>query len=520
MIMISSKEKLQAFRLVSLDGSSTPVSDIHYIETRFDHKTQQHIILWEDILSSYKDAIRVMKGKVTLSFLTDDNFEHIKPLRIRAEPDTILDIVISLQAGVPAESSLEATAIQKRKRESAATELGEVTTPSSVEINDSYDHKSFKANMEHFFERHDDVASLIIAGLHLEGTSSNKAAPSTSPTIEENSELMPTPLGTEIQPGGVDNGDVYDQARLGEILGDERDPQGRPKDFDWYLKAANKGNPTAQNIIGYMHLKANGSSQGYSRAIYWFTKAGDQNKAAAQNNLGYMYYRGMGLSKNYSHAFYYFSKTANNGDAIGQSNLGYLYEHGKGVPQNYSTALAWYLKAASQGNAGAQSNLAYMYLEAKGCSQDYCKATEWYLMAANQGNTTAQSNLGYIYSRKEGVSRDYSKAVYWLLKAANQGSLSAQSNLGYLHSRGKGVKQDYPTAISWYLKAANKGDATAQSNLGYMYYHGVGVSQDYSKALGWYLKAAAQGHVNAQRVVGSLYRDGKWAPKRQPEEEE
>ncbi|ORZ28532.1 hypothetical protein BCR41DRAFT_418595 [Lobosporangium transversale] len=449
----SGEEKVQAFRLVSLDGSPIPGLDIQYIEPRYDRSTRQYVILWNDIVFSYKDAMHVKKGKVTLSCLTDDNLVYLEPLRIRAEPDIVLNVVISLQASYLREPYPDSTTAQ-RNEDSSTIELYEATLQSSVKKSNIDDRKSLKA---------DGTASLTVTEAHSEDI----------PSYEESAELMAVPLSGEIQPGGISKGGSKDEANLRLILKDNGDPQDYSKAFDWYYTEANWG---------------------------W---------SGARTNMGYMYYHGMGVQQSYSDAFDCYSTAAKKGNVQAQSNIGCLYEHGKGVEQDYSKAIEWYLKAANQGNAIAQINLGWMYFYGKGVEQDYSKAFDWCLKPANLGNASAQSSLGYMYLEAKGDSKDYSKATYWLLKAASQENTIAQSNLGYIHSRGKGVKQDYSKAFDWYLKAANLGNATAQSNLGYMYYHGVGVSQDHSKAYDWYLKAADQGCASAQRTIGSMYRIGK-----------
>ncbi|KAF9914067.1 hypothetical protein BX616_009038 [Lobosporangium transversale] len=442
MTMTSAKEKLQAFRLVGSDRSSTPLSDTQYIEARFDQKEQ-----------------------------------HVKPLRIRADFDAILDVVIPFRANNPKKPDSDSTITQWGiKEEPAAAELNETTALGSVNLGNSGDRKSLKA---------DNAVPSTETRLHSENIPSYEATISTDSTIEESAELMPAPLAGEVQLGKAVKGDATDEANL--------------------------------NLI----LKVNGNSQDHSRAFDWFFKrASSGTSYGAYNTVGYMYYHGIGVSQNYSSALNWFNKAVNQGDSISQSNLGCMYYHGVGVSQDYSKAYDWYLKAANLENAIAQINLGWMYFYGKGVEQDYSKAFDRCLKPANQGNTRAQSSLGYMYLEAKGDSQDYSKATYWLLKAANQGNANAQSNLGYMYSRGKGVPKNYPRAIDWYLKAANQGNVTAQCNLGYVYYHGIGTSQDHSKAFDWYTKAADQGCPDAQRAIGSMYRAGKGIPEDQVETEQ
>ncbi|KAF9911007.1 hypothetical protein BX616_010704 [Lobosporangium transversale] len=480
--MIFTEKKLQAFRLVSLDASSAPLSDIQYVEARLDHKTQQHIILWNDIVSSYKDATHIKQEN---------------PLRIRAELDAILDVVIPSQAGIPRESYSASTTIQEKREEEPAAK-------GSYASNNA---KSPKAGMKEPSRRHGTAATS-------EHASSYGATSSARPTVEERAELPALPVGGETQPRGVDETlpnipsvtDIPDdpassvtRSYLKRILEPKGDLKAYSDAMNWLSLVASRGDAVAQNYLGYVLYHGKGTSNDYSNAIDWFTRSASQGYASAQNNLGCMYQHGRGVPQDYSTAVNWYLQAAAQGSDIAQSNLGYMYYHGKGVPQSYPKAIDWCLKAANQGNITAQSDLGYMYLS----SQDYSEAFYWLNKAANQGHTDAQNNLGFMYSRGEGV-QNYSEAVDWYLKAANHGNVTAQSNLGYMYSHGKGVLTDYSTAVEWYLKAANYGNAVAQSSLGYMYFHGEGVSQDNSKALDWYLKAADQGCADAQSAIECL----------------
>src|SRR3981081_742616 len=71
--------------------------------------------------------------------------------------------------------------------------------------------------------------------------------------------------------------------------------QGSQTDETKQLRAkADQGDAVAQNKLGMMYEKGQGSSQDYSEAVHWYRKAADQGYAEAQFNLGGMYYRGMG----------------------------------------------------------------------------------------------------------------------------------------------------------------------------------------------------------------------------------
>ncbi|KAF9114307.1 hypothetical protein BGX27_011208 [Mortierella sp. AM989] len=64
------------------------------ITPKYDFKTRQYVILWSDVLMVYRNAQYVLHDGRPLPFLVDDNFEELKPPRIIAHPDAVLDVVL------------------------------------------------------------------------------------------------------------------------------------------------------------------------------------------------------------------------------------------------------------------------------------------------------------------------------------------------------------------------------------------------------------------------------------------
>ncbi|KAG0003735.1 hypothetical protein BGZ80_005859 [Entomortierella chlamydospora] len=86
----------QAIRPVHSDGL-TPIdnSPLVNITPKYDNISGQYVVLWSEILLVYKNARCVMHGGRALSFLTDGNFEELKPSRISAYPNIVLDVVLN-----------------------------------------------------------------------------------------------------------------------------------------------------------------------------------------------------------------------------------------------------------------------------------------------------------------------------------------------------------------------------------------------------------------------------------------
>ncbi|KAF8935930.1 hypothetical protein BGZ47_009729 [Haplosporangium gracile] len=90
---------LQSFRSVYIpdaSGNPAPPSINININARFDIQLQQHIVLWNDILRVFRNARYIQADGALVSFLTNDNFEDLMPLRIAHHPGIQLDVVMEI----------------------------------------------------------------------------------------------------------------------------------------------------------------------------------------------------------------------------------------------------------------------------------------------------------------------------------------------------------------------------------------------------------------------------------------
>lgn len=80
-----------------------------------------------------------------------------------------------------------------------------------------------------------------------------------------------------------------------------------------YFRAANAGEPGAQNIVGSCYLFGLHVKQSYEEAVQWFRKAAEQGDAQAQFNLGLCYDRGWGVEPSKEKALYWLQKADDQG---------------------------------------------------------------------------------------------------------------------------------------------------------------------------------------------------------------
>lgn len=167
--------------------------------------------------------------------------------------------------------------------------------------------------------------------------------------------------------------------------------QGVPQDFAlavaWYRKAAEQGNPGAQNNLAVSYYNADGVTRDYVQAVFWWRKAAEQGFIYAEDPLALCYFRGEGVTQDYSQAAEWWEKAAESKPSIpiAEIHLGDLYALGKGVQQDYSQAALWWHKAAEQGDRRAQYILGIAYLNGRVVEQDYAQSYFWLNLAASGG---------------------------------------------------------------------------------------------------------------------------------------
>jgi hypothetical protein len=122
-----------------------------------------------------------------------------------------------------------------------------------------------------------------------------------------------------------------------------------------YQKASD-GDVNSQLELGTRYLLGRGVAiEDAVQARDWFTKAADKGNATAQFWLGEMYSTGWGIPEDKARAAIWYRKAADQGLATAQYALGNMYETGRGAPLNHEEAVTLIRKAANQDFAPAKS---------------------------------------------------------------------------------------------------------------------------------------------------------------------
>lgn len=87
----------------------------------------------------------------------------------------------------------------------------------------------------------------------------------------------------------------------------------------------------------------------YTTAFTKFRSAAQKGNATAQTLVGAMYHNGQGVVQDYKEAMRWYRLAALQGDALAQYHLGIMYEQGKGVIQDNPRAHMWFNIAGING---------------------------------------------------------------------------------------------------------------------------------------------------------------------------
>ena len=233
-----------------------------------------------------------------------------------------------------------------------------------------------------------------------------------------------------------------------------------PMDFSESIRrlqsSANRGNSTAQYLLGHAYELGLGVRKDINETIRWYSRAAESRTGTVPSGDA-SGIAAMRPEKEFSHAFESYRAAAERGDTGAQLYLGLAYDLGHDVPRSPSEAARWYRMAAAGGSASAASNLGVLFRNGDGTVKDSVAAAAWFQQSASRGNASGQYNLGRLYYEGDGVKQSFAEAAEWLEKSASQGNSSAQILLSDLYATGRGVQGSTPLAYMWInLAAANE----------------------------------------------------------------
>lgn len=146
----------------------------------------------------------------------------------------------------------------------------------------------------------------------------------------------------------ADQGYAPAQARMGRISADFCDEE---QTLSWCKKAFNQDFLFAGCIVAYMYGDKFYNSE--DKEFEWYLRAAERGHAGAQSAVGNFYktdYPGNApIQKDFYKALEWFRKAATQGFTAAEISLGECYAEGLGTQKNYHEAYKWYKEALKQG---------------------------------------------------------------------------------------------------------------------------------------------------------------------------
>ncbi|WP_235914562.1 tetratricopeptide repeat protein [Rugamonas rivuli] len=153
------------------------------------------------------------------------------------------------------------------------------------------------------------------------------------------------------------------------------------------LKALSEsGDPYAQTSLAGLYKRGKDNlKKNPSQAMFWYRKAAEQGNPNAQDALGDAYREGEIVPKDYDQAASWYQKAAAQHYAPSEFQLSLMYQSGKIKPVDYVQAFDWCIQAAEHGHVEAQYLASLLYVDGKATPINYVEAMKWASIARKNG---------------------------------------------------------------------------------------------------------------------------------------
>jgi TPR repeat protein len=268
------------------------------------------------------------------------------------------------------------------------------------------------------------------------------------------------------------------------------------------LKAdAQKGYASQQIELAAAYFTGNGVTQDAKQAAYWYQKAAEAGDPEAENEIGFFYQAGIGVSVDRARALHWYQLAAASGLTRAKVNLGVLYVWGIGVAKDEELAVQFFHEAASRGDGVAASYLGDLYYFGIGVKQDKAAAETWYKTGVKLHDPVAAYNLGTLFSVNADHPHDLRKAEAYLRPSAADGYIPAIHSLGLLLVNHPELAASPQEGLSLLEASARAGCWKSSVVLGALARDGKGVPADSKAAYYHFRMAILQGGEPAMNLL-------------------
>lgn len=201
------------------------------------------------------------------------------------------------------------------------------------------------------------------------------------------------------------------------------------------------------------------------RRVRYVLLAANSGNGSACNLLGWMFDHGKGVRPNHDRAKEWFVSCANR-YPLAAYNAGVLYADGRGVEKDLPTAIhfmsdAWHIGGSSFRSSMQQIpiKVSFYYYD----KQDYKHAWQWAMYASQLNARYGKYLLGRLLVEGHGPSDvNPRKAIVYLADATEAYSASAAVLLSWIYGTGKFTKPDMVLAEQYAIEARGMGSGQMQ----------------------------------------------------------
>lgn len=306
------------------------------------------------------------------------------------------------------------------------------------------------------------------------------------------------------------------------------------KAFNWRLKSAKAGYPTAMWRLSNMYQNGDGVERDLDKSLKWLIKAADAKDETAMRRLAIKYMGGTCLGRDFAKAKTLIEAVLekNPEDVYASRFLARMYRDGIGISENSELAKKWYLspigilsRKAEAEDVNKMDDLADYYKNGWGVEKDLKRAVELYEKPAAAGIEASMSSLNRIYRFNATSAADVALADEWARKYveekvkkggdAARGLADSCVTVGNYYRHGYGVAADSKVAFDWFVKAADRKSWVAMMKVASMCRNREISEVDDASAEEWSRKAvdelrpfAENGLAEAQRALADCYING------------
>ena len=269
------------------------------------------------------------------------------------------------------------------------------------------------------------------------------------------------------------------------------------------IDAGGGGGSVSKEIeMGAAYLAGRGVERNEKQAAYWYEKAADSGDPAAQEEIGYFYQAGIGVERDPVRAAKWFERAVAGGLISAKVNLGVAYVWGLGVRKDPVFAVQLFREAAQKGSGMGACYLGDMYYFGIGVAKSEDDAKHWFEVGSKRHNIPAKIDLALLLlSHPDQAGRD--RALHLLREASDGGSVAAKHQLGLemIHTLQAG--HSAPEAIKLLEEASFDGYWKSSAALGVLLRDGKGTESDKKEAYYRFRVASLQGGEKAASVLAN-----------------